>query len=122
MIRIATILLSTVLLTACGDESSSGRTAQAQEEISKWAAKSIEWTDQTDGSCRITFESPYFYGDKITFDGVNGSGTGFVDGIVLAQNGSVYYTVQDAENPKTIYGGVYPDEMKLIERGTRKAN
>jgi hypothetical protein len=119
MIRIATILLTTVLLTACGDENKSD--SKVQDEIIAWTVKSIEWTDQSDGSRKITFESPYFYGDKITFAGLNGSGTGYVDGIVLAQDGSVYYTVQDADAPETIYGGVYPDEMKLIKRGTTKA-
>jgi hypothetical protein len=119
MMRIAPTLLATVLLTACGDKNKSD--SKVQEEIITWTAKSIDWTDQADGSRKITFESPYFYGDKITFAGLNGSGTGYVDGIVLAQDGSVYYTVQDADAPETIYGGVYPDEMKLVERGTTKA-
>ena len=119
MIRIVTAFFAFVLFVGCRDDSDSR--ANAQGEIIEWTAKSIEWTEQTDGSRRITFDSPYFYGDKITFDGVNGSGTGYVDGIVLAQDGSVYYTVQDADDPKTIYGGVYPDEMKLVERVTTKS-
>lgn len=81
----------------------------------------IEWNEQEDGTRKITFESPYFYGDKIAFDGLNGRGIGYVDGIVLVQDGSVYYTVQDADNPKIIHGGVYPDEMTLLDRGATKS-
>lgn len=93
-----------------------------QKQIVDWASKSIAWKDNFDGSRSISFSTPYFFGDIVRFDSVNGKGTGFIDGIDLGQDGSVCYTVQDRETKYedgqyVIHGGIYPDEITLIQRG-----
>lgn len=93
-----------------------------QEDIIELASDSIEWTEEPDGNKLICFVTPFFYGDKIQFDSVNGKGIGFIDGITLAADGSVYYTVVDAENKgeegdSIVYGGIYPEDITLLEKG-----
>jgi hypothetical protein len=97
-----------------------------QEQIASWASKSIEWKDQADGSRLVTFATPYFYGDKVEFNSINGAGTGFIDGIVLDADGSIHYTIQDEaakleDGQFVIHGGIYPEEIKLIQRGIKSS-
>jgi hypothetical protein len=102
----------------CGDHS--------QKPALDTATNSIESRQRAEGSRSVTFITPFFYGDKVQFDSVNGKGIGLIDGIVLAKDGSVCYEVQDVEKKLedgqlVIRAGIYPDEITLIERGTKNA-
>lgn len=66
------------------------------------------------GTYRITFESPYFFGDRVAFDSVNGQGEGHILDIVLSADGSVYYTVNLDDG--TAQGGIYAHEIQRDER------
>jgi len=106
-------------IVACGDTE--------KNEITDWTEQSIKWEYQPGGSRLVTFKTEYFYGDKIRFDSVNGKGVGYIDGIGLAQDGSVYYSVEDAvkkyedDGQNIIHGGIYPDEITLLERGVKSS-
>ena len=111
-------LIALICLAGCGDHS--------PKPAVDTATNTIESRQRADGSRAVTFITPFFYGDKVQFDSVNGQGIGFIDGIVLARDGSVYYEVQDAEKKLedgqyVIYAGIYPDEITLIERVTKNA-
>ena len=62
---------------------------------------------------RITFESPFYFGDLVDFNGINGSGRGRVSDIILQQDMSVYYYIELEEGGETI-PGIYPKEMRLV--------
>jgi hypothetical protein len=63
---------------------------------------------------RITFESPFYFGDRVEFASQNGSGRGRVADIVVGADRSVYYVIEPDDSPNFI-GGIYPSEMRLIE-------
>ena len=76
----------------------------------------IDYVRTAEGGYRICFESPFFYGDRVAFDSINGRGEGHVADITLARDGSVYYVVEAADGTAA-YGGIYAREMRLLARG-----
>ena len=84
----------------------------------------LEWTDLENGAKRVSFETPYFFGDEVRFDSINGRGVGSIDGMALSPDGSVYYYVVDSEKQlddgqHVIHGGIYPDEVTLVKKGVQ---
>jgi hypothetical protein len=63
---------------------------------------------------RITFESPFNFGDRVEFTSQNGSGRGRVSDIVVGADRSVYYIIKP-DDSLDLVGGIYPNEMRLIE-------
>jgi hypothetical protein len=74
----------------------------------------MDWS----GMHRITFDSPYYFGDVVEFTSQNGSGRGQVVDIVLGNDRSVYYIIEPDDGGNLI-GGVYPSEMRLVEATPR---
>ena len=62
---------------------------------------------------KIAFESPYYFGDFVAFDSVNGKGEGRVIDIIFCQDGSIYYTIEFEEGGDCLTG-IYPHEMRLV--------
>ncbi len=61
---------------------------------------------------RIAFDSPYYFGDLVAFDSVNGKGQGTIIDIALSNDGSIYYVVQLEDG--NAQGGIYPKEVQLL--------
>jgi len=76
----------------------------------------IDYVRTAEGGYRICFESPFFYGDWVAFDSINGRGEGHVADITLAGDGSVYYVVETVDGTAA-YGGIYAREMRLLAGG-----
>lgn len=63
---------------------------------------------------RITFESPFNFGDRVEFVSRSGAGRGRVSDIVVGADRSVYYIIAPDDSSDMI-GGIYPNEMRLID-------
>ena len=79
------------------------------------AEKNIKHEELKNAAFRVTFDTPYFYGDRVSFDGINGKGTGTVVDICLMEDGQVYYTI-GLDGSDEMQGGVYSKSIKLISR------
>lgn len=102
-----------LLLAGCAD--------RAQEARAR-AEKSIRYETVSGGVYRVTFDTPYFYGDRVKYkSAVNGSGAGVIADIALMEDGQVFYSI-DPDNSKDLQGGIYPDEITLIERPNKSAH
>jgi hypothetical protein len=65
------------------------------------------------GRFRVTFESPYKFGDRVSYNSkVNGSGKGKILDLVVQNDGKVHYTIELSDGKAQ--SGIYPDEIKLI--------
>ncbi len=63
---------------------------------------------------RITFDSPYTFGDRVLFKTTDhrGSGEGWVMDIIVGYDQSVYFVIKDDEGD--LHYGIYPDEMTAV--------
>ena len=69
-----------------------------------------------DGNYSLEIEIDFTYGDLVEYDSINGKGRGTVESVIVPEDGGVYYTIM-VEGPTEDYdSGIYPDEMKLIDR------
>ena len=74
----------------------------------------INYSKTAEGGFRITFDSPYFFGDLVSFDSISGKGEGRLIDITLSDDGSVSYTVLLSD--EEAQAGIYPEEITLLDR------
>ncbi len=106
------IIIFTTCLVISGCDNSSNNTRILAE-------KHINYKELSSGTYQITFNSPYFYGDRVRFNGVSGKESGIIVDICISEDGQTYYSV-DLDNSDEIQGGVYSDMIKLISRPKKK--
>jgi hypothetical protein len=94
--------------------------SRAGHDSRVWAEKRVRYEALSNGVYRVSFDTPYFYGDRVRFAGENGKGTGTVADICLMEDGQVYYTI-DLDDSKEMQGGVYANTIELVERPVLKA-
>lgn len=78
----------------------------------------IHYSKTSEGKYRVTYETPFFFGDVVAFDSLNGKGKGRIIDITLSDDGSVSYTI--LLNEDEAQGGVYPEEMRLIQAAKQR--
>ena len=61
---------------------------------------------------KISFGSPYYFGDLIEFESVNGAGQGRIIDITISDNGAVSYSVQLDDGSALC--GIYLDEVRSV--------
>ncbi len=68
---------------------------------------------------QIAFQSEYYFGDLVEYTSYSeGPFCGRITNITLSDDGAVHYAILCDD--ETAHFGVYPDEMKLVEKGPNK--